>query len=420
MIFLYLITLIISPQLWIEPFVGIRVDIIIYPLWFLIVLISGKMNEFFNFKVLDKFILFFIAWVALSAILNDSNEFTTQLIVDYIKWFVLYRLIIVTVDDFDGLIKSIHKLLFLIYIIVLEGFQHKHSDDGIGWAGQGLGWVDQSVLDAGGTGRLQWINIFDGPGVFCVMYTLALPFVIQFFDKHYAFKTKFIALVAVIPLFFAIFYTGSRGGLLATLGILTLYIVIRMAKKYGISITHLILGGALVSSALMLAPSHMTSVKDENNSAQHRVDMWMDGVDMVRENPLFGIGRGNYSIYTGTLIAHNSAIEIMGETGLVGLFFWIAMYYISFKHLYIFSVTSTNEVYISYTKGIVLSVIGYLISSMFVTLEYETLYLLFAFCAVVGKLHKQELKLTFNDYLIITGITLGWVFIVKVFVSLYY
>lgn len=420
MIFLYLITLFIAPQLWVEPFIGVRTDIILYPLWFLILLIKGKLHDFFKFKILDKFIFSFICWVALSAALNDSSQYTSQVIFDYFKWFVLYKLITVSLDNFEDIRSAIHKLLFLIYVIVIEGIQHKSSPDGIGWAGQTLGWVDQSVIDAGGSGRTQWINIFDGPGVFCVMYTLALPFIIQFFDAHYKFKTRVIALVAFAPLLLAIYYTGSRGGLLATLGIMALYVVINLAKKYGISITHMVIGGALVGSVLMLAPSHMTQVKDENRSAQHRVDVWMDGVEMVRDNPVFGIGRGNYAIYTGSLIAHNSAIEIMGETGLVGLYLWVFMFYISFKHLYLFSITSTNNLYNSYTKGITLCFIGYLISSMFVTLEYETLYLLFAFSAAVGNLHKKDIKLTANDYILVGGVALGWVFIVKVFTSLYY
>lgn len=420
MIFLYLITLIIAPQLWLEPFIGLRTDIFIYPMWFLIILINGKINDFFDFKKLDWFFLAYICWTIFSALVNDQNELTTKIIVDYVKWFILYRLVIVTFDNIDDLIKSVHKLLFLIYIIVLEGYQHKHSADGLGWAGQPLGWVDQSVLDAGGTGRTQWVSNFDGPGVFCVMYTIALPFVLQYLDKHYSLKTKFIALIALIPLLLAIWYTGSRGGFLATIGIFGLYMTIRAAKKYGLSIVRLMQIGAMASAVLMLAPSHLTQVKDDNNSAQHRVDMWIQGVEMVQQNPVFGIGRGNFSDYTGSLIAHNSAIENMGELGLPGLFFWIAMMYISFRHLYVFYNTSDNPVHVSYANALAICLAGYLISSMFVTLEYETLYFLIALAAVFGKKNERDLEFNLNDYIFVGGICLGWVAILKIFVSIYY
>lgn len=420
MIFLYLITLIIAPQLWIDPFVGVRTDIIVYPLWFLIIVINGKINQFFQFKQLDWFFIAFIFWIILSSLANDTNDQTTKLIVDYIKWFVLYRLVIVTLDDVEDLKKAVHKLVFLIYVIVLEGIQHKHSPDGIGWAGQPLGWVDQSVLDAGGTGRTQWINIFDGPGVFCVMYTIALPFVLQFLDKHYKFKNKLFGLIAIAPLLLAIWYTGSRGGFLATLGIFGLYLMIRIAIKYGFSITRLMQVGALGFAVLMLAPSHMTQVKDDNNSAQHRVDMWIQGLEMVQQNPMFGIGRGNFADYTGSLIAHNSTIENMGELGMPGLFFWIAMLYIAFRHLYIFYNSTDNVVHASYANGLALCLAGYLISSMFVTLEYETLYFLIALTAVFGKCNKKELEFNMNDYIFVGSICFGWLIILKAFVMLYY
>ena len=421
MIFLYLITLIIAPQLWIEPFVGLRTDVLIYPLWFVVIVLSGKMNYFFKFKSIDYFILLFIFWVILSAIVNDQNEFTTKIIVDYIKWFILYRLIVTTIgNDIDKLKSVVLKMLFLIYIIVWEGIEHKFSSNGIGWAGQPLGWVDQSVLDAGGTGRTQWINIFDGPGVFCVLYTVALPFIIQYFDKHYSSKKKLFALIALIPLLMAIWYTGSRGGLLATLGIFASYGVIRVAKTMGISISRILFMGALSFSVLMLAPSHLTQVKDDNNSAQHRVDMWMQGIEMVQQNPLFGIGKGNYASYTGTLIAHNSSIENMGELGMPGLFFWVGFLYIAFRYLYLFSSTSTNPLYISYSNATALSLIGYLLSSMFVTLEYETMYFLLALASVFGNAYGKEIKIRQKDYVIIGSICIGWVFLLKVFVSLYY
>lgn len=421
MIFLYLITLIIAPQLWIEPFVGLRTDTIIYPIWIIVLMTQGKLNNFLKFKTLDYFIMFFIFWVIITSVVNDGNIKTGTIIFNYIKWFVLYRLIVATLDgNIESLKSVIYKLLFLIFIIVLEGIQHKHSIDGIGWAGQALGWVDRSVLEAGGTGRIQWINIFDGPGVFCVLYVIALPFVIQFFDSGYKTSTKLIALISLIPLLLAIWYTGSRGGLLAALVVISVYGLLRAAKTMGISLSRILMMGSLAFFALMLAPSHLTNVKDDQNSAQHRVDMWMEGIEMVQQNPIFGIGKGNYSSYTGSLIAHNSAIENMGELGLPGLFAWFGMIFVAFKYLYVFTTTSKNSNHISYSNAVALCLIGYLVGSMFVTLEYETMYFILALAAVFGNACEKEVIITKKDYIRLGLICLGWVFFLKVFVSLYY
>src|SRR5947207_230795 len=47
---LYLTLLFIAPQLWVEPFVGIRVDYYIYPAWLLWVVATGRGPELFRFR----------------------------------------------------------------------------------------------------------------------------------------------------------------------------------------------------------------------------------------------------------------------------------------------------------------------------------------------------------------------------------
>ncbi len=420
MLAIYLIALFIAPQLWLEPFIGLRVDFIIYPVWIIILAMKGQLNDFFDFKSLDYFILAYIVWIILSSLLNDSNPYTTKAIVNYIKWFVLFRLIYLTVNDVEGVRKAVSTLIFIVFIIVIEGIMHKHNPAGIGWAGQPLGWVDPSVLAQGGTGRTQWVNIFDGPGVFCVMYTLVLPFLFRFFDKHYSFSKKIVALVAVFFLLLAIWYTGSRGGLLATLGIMGGYFLFRNAHRLKLSFGKMFLIGVFLMGILAIAPDNMTQVKDSQNSAQHRVDMWLQGLEMVQQNPLFGIGRGNYAAYTGKLIAHNSAIENMGELGMPGLFFWSGMFYMALKYLFVFSATTTNANHNSLSQALILCLIGYLISSMFVTLEYETMYFILALAAVFGKGSDHSIEFTRGDFFNIAMLVIGWVIFLRVFTSLYY
>jgi hypothetical protein len=50
-----------------------------------------------------------------------------------------------------------------------------YSSDGTGWAGQPFGWIDESAAQIGLDARIKWVGIFDGPGVFCTVFTVALP-----------------------------------------------------------------------------------------------------------------------------------------------------------------------------------------------------------------------------------------------------
>jgi O-antigen ligase len=123
--------------------------------------------------------------------------------------------------------------------------------------------------------------------------------------------------------------------------------------------------------------------------------------------------------YTSKLIAHNSAVEIMGETGLPGLFFWIGLLYLGLKKVALYARETDDDSNRSYAIALGLSVVGYIISSMFVTLEYETLYFLIGLCASVGFRLKEPAPFTRRDVWIVAAITLGWVVGIKAFVMVY-
>ncbi|MBI3546804.1 MAG: O-antigen ligase family protein [Gammaproteobacteria bacterium] len=414
-IFIYLTTLFIAPQLWIEPFVDLRVDYYVYPLWMAAVFFAKEKNPL-TLTAQDKFFLLMLLWIVLSMTLNGGfHERSTDIIMDYTKWFVMYKLVSATVSS-DGRFKAVALMLvFFALVLAVEGIQHITNEAQLGWAGQTLAWIDPEAQAAGEPGRTRWINIFDGPGVFCVVYTIALPFLMQYLVAPFKFGTRFIAVGLLTLLVTAIYYTGSRGGFLTTLGIFALF----MALRFKISPLKIAITGAVVSFAFMLAPSYLTTMDDPSKSAKHRVDMWIEGVEMVQGNPVFGIGKGNFLRYTNKLIAHNSSIEIMGETGLPGLFFWIGLIYMALKNVAAYTQETESESNRSYAIALGLSVIGYIISSMFVTLEYETFYFLLGLCGALGFRLKQPVQFAEKDFWRLSMATVGWVIAIKAFVILY-
>jgi len=358
-----------------------------------------------------------VLWILISIGANDSNAHTSQIIVNYIKWFLLYRLVALTISTPNGLPSAIGRLVFFGYIIVVEAIYHKYfSETGLGWAGQPLGWVDQSVIEAGGTGRTKWINIFDGPGVFCVLFTLILPFFFVNLNLKSSKFKKLLALMFLVPLLLAIWTTGSRGGFLATLAIFGAYFLYLSNISFSTIIKVSILGTVI----FMMAPSHLTQMKDDNRSAQHRVDMWMRGLDMIETNPLFGVGKGNYINYTGRLIAHNSFIEIMSETGSPGILLWVALLYFSFKTIRAYVKIENDPKKINISIALAISLIGYLASSFFVTLEYETLYFMLGLTRSLSEKKSLDVNFTSRDALFILGIYIGMYLLLKVFVNIYY
>lgn len=414
-VFLYLTTLFIAPQLWIEPFVGLRVDLYLYPLWALRMFFAKERNSI-ALTAQDKFFLLMVLWIVVSFVVNGFHERSTEIIINYAKWFVLYKLVSITVSS-HGRIKAVALMLvFFALVLAVEGIDHITDSAGMGWAGQAMGWIDPQALAAGKPGRTRWINIFDGPGTFCVVYTIALPFLLHYLAAPFKGVARLLAAGLLGVLLVAIYFTGARGGFLTTLGLFALFMVIR----FRVSMTKIALVGSVIGAAFILAPSYLTTMDDSSKSAKHRVEMWIEGVEMVQQNPVFGIGKGNFLSYTGELIAHNSSIEIMGETGLPGLFFWIGLLYMSLKNVVYYVREADSEANKSYAVALGLSVAGYIISSMFITLEYETLYFLLGFCAALGFRLNQPNFFIEKDLWIISAITLSWVAIIKAFVMLYF
>jgi len=414
-VFLYFVLLFIAPQLWIEPFVGMPVDFFLYPAWIGWIAMTGRAKDLLRLSTQDLFFAAWLVWIVASIAINGFEENSSSVIQDYVKWFILYRLLVVSLPTLPQVRRVSLMLLFFSLILAVEGIQQMHSPTGTGWAGQGFSWVDVEAAREGVHGRTRWINIFDGPGVFCVVYTIALPFAAQYLVKPFGAGTRVRGILLLAPLLLATFYTGSRGGFLATVGVFGLF----MLTKVRISPGRMALIGGVLLAVLALAPSYLTSTSDAEGSAQHRIDMWAEGIEMVRYQPVFGIGRGNYLRYTNRLIAHNSAIEIMGETGFPGLFLWLGIIYMGFKNLLAAYREIEDPVSRSFVLALGLSVAGYIMSSMFVTLEYETFYLLLGLTAAVGNTLTTPPKFTRSDFWKMGAIIAVFFVVVKAVVMLY-
>jgi len=410
--------LIVSPQVWWGPMLDWRIDFIVYPTWALILVMRGRFGEVFKFQHQDKFFLWMYVWIVLSVVTNGINDIGTFHIFTYLKWFVVYRFVCASIADLKDLQRAGYAFMFLALFIAIEGIQHQQNPSGLGWAGQSYAWIDGEAAAAIGLKeRIRWVGIFDGPGVFCVLFTAAIPFAFQYMVSPYALYVR--ALVSVFlttPLLMAAYFTGSRGGILATAAMVGMFLV----SRFKISLGKLILAVLLGIVALAAAPSYLTETKDSNKSAQGRVDMWAKGMEMVETNPVFGIGKGQFGVYTQRLVAHNSALEVMGETGFVGMFFWISLIYLGFKALGMRIKETDNAVEKQAVLAVMMSLAGYLVSSLFVSLETEVMYFILGMTAAVARFTTQPVKFTRRDAMVVAAIQFSYYGAFKVFIMGYY
>jgi O-Antigen ligase len=414
---LFLVALFVAPQLWVAAVKDWPVDYLVYPFWFFVLMLRGRAREVFKFKAQDWFFVAMLAWIALGSVVKaPAAARIDAILIDYVKWFFLYRMTAVSIESPQRLRQVGWLILVCAGLISVEAIQHLGSSDGLGWAGQTHAWIDDSAKEIGIQNRTRWVGIFDGPGVFCVMFTVALPFATQFLASAYAMSTRLIALGVLVPLLgLAIFSTGSRGGYLTALAILGFWVLARFQISFG----KLVLTGVIAAAGLMLGPAYLTSTKDSNKSAQGRVDMWAEGIEMTQQNPVLGIGKGKFVAYTGKLIAHNSGVEVMGETGFAGLLLWFGITYVGMKNLIRRHAEASDPQEKELLLALGLCVIGYFVSSLFVTLEYETLYFVLGLTASVRNWAEVPTTYTKRDFKIMTLIALGFFVFMKLFVMAY-
>lgn len=415
-LWLWLVALFIAPQLWVKTILNWSVDLFIYPFWLFVIGLRGQLGTLFKLSLQDKFFLLMILWMILSWITNSPPATVSFIFVNYAKWFVLFRLVVASVDSAAALRHVGIAVILVAGFVAIEAVDHMHSPLGIGWADQSFAWVDPSAQELGIDARTRWVGIFDGPGVFCVMFTIALPFVLQYLASAYPLWKRLLSLVVLSPLFlYATYSTGSRGGFLATLAVCGSWVV----SRYKISFNKLLLMGIGGAVFMVLGPAYLTSTTDSSRSAQNRVNMWIEGLEMVQFNPIFGIGKGNFGPYTGRLIAHNSGIEVMGEMGMVGLFLWVGIIYLGLRNIATRFLESDDKRERELLIALGLAILGYLVSSLFVTLEYETWYFLLALSAAVTRWTNKPHIPDRKDLVVIGAISVGYFALIKAFAMMY-
>jgi len=416
-ILLFLISLVVAPQLWWGPVRDWRVDFIVYPGWMIFLAMRGRLGRVFTFGTQDWLMLGWVVWVTLSVILNPSIPKGPLLVFFYFKLFFVFRLVAASIADANQLRQAGFVFLMVVLLISIEGIQHAHSPTGRGWAGQTYSWIDERAAQIGLDARIRWVGIFDGPGVFCVLFTSAMPFAFKYLVPPYSVLVRILSFtVLTLPLLLAAYFTGSRGGILATAAIVGLFVLSRVR----ISMTKLIGAAAVGGLALMLAPSYLTDTRDPYGSAQHRVDMWAKGIAMVEENPVFGVGRGSFALHSGSLVAHNSGLEALAETGLVGFFLWAAVIYVGLRQVYIRRAESKDPMERETLLAVLLSLSGYLVSSLFVTLETELMYFLLGLTGCVAGWGGKQYGFSRREVFVVCGITFAYFVFFKLFVMGYY
>jgi O-antigen ligase len=168
--------------------------------------------------------------------------------------------------------------------------------------------------------RVRWRGQLDDPNDLAVFIGAVVPFLLVTAAASKRRVVSLLALAAIGLDLYVLILTQSRGGQLMIAAVFVAYFVGRDPKKalWGVlgALPVLLLGGRDGASA--------------DSSTDERVDLLFDGVRLMVQHPVFGLGLDGFQDEL-QLTAHNSYLLAAAELGLPGMFLWTGLAWASLK-----------------------------------------------------------------------------------------
>ncbi len=128
----------------------------------------------------------------------------------------------------------------------------------------------------------------------------------------------------VLLMLATVWLTRSRGGLVAAMLVPGVYVFRRFGFRAVIPL-------AMMGAVVLVLGGRSDSSAEE--STLLRYDAWSAGLEMVKHNPFVGVGPRMFTDHN-YLTAHNTYVLTLAELGVVGMFLFVSILYLSFKTLY--------------------------------------------------------------------------------------
>jgi len=171
--------------------------------------------------------------------------------------------------------------------------------------------------------RLKGQGIIDDPND-CAQFLMVI-LALSWLWWGQGFLGSILVAASSVVILYGVYLTRSRGALV---GLIVMFMVAgrRKMKTYGF--LALAAAGGLILIAGRFAGGRAVSLQ----GGADRLAIWSDALGALKTNPLFGLGYKSFAdefLHT----AHNSAILVATEIGMIGLIIWVAMYVVSFDQL---------------------------------------------------------------------------------------
>jgi len=377
----YMVFLLIRPQDWVPGMIGLPTATLILPLA-LLVGAMGAASQPGKFRVpQSRLLLAYLVVTFVSTTMATGFGMGFGFTVDFAKRISVFFMMIWVLTSPGRIGVAVGTLLvlglFLSYQALLQ------AQTGQGWGGV--------VPDARYEElRVRWHGDWDGPNVFGLLFVVVTGFALELVFGPHRLWTRLVGVGLSSAYVSAIFFTNSRGAILGLAAMLAFYFKDRFNKYLAI-----VLGPPVIAGLLMLGPSRMSQVSSGEQSARERTWLWEQGLRFLRENPVFGIGRGEFVRRVDLhLVSHNNYVQNFAELGLTGYFLFLAILWFCYKGALLVAQggKTANPLLASYARMTSTALVGFGATTFFVLMELDLLHFLLGMCAAVYLVGRRDLE----------------------------
>jgi probable O-glycosylation ligase (exosortase A-associated) len=301
----------------------------------------------------------FALWAAISATQAVDREVAYNEMMPMLKYVVPF-LIGVTLLNTEQLSRGMFWVIVGCQGWVGLEMNQTYLMKGYNVAGDGFGGMDNNCF---GVALVSTI----GPAV-----ALALGA-----KKWYE---KAFAIAAVLLILHTTLLTFSRGALvgLALVG-LTAFIIMPKRPKHIGALVLIVLIAARLTGPQLMARYATIAVEEEDRdaSAESRLDLWKDCLKVMWQNPVFGVGPGNFRVVAADLgwspgkQAHSTWMQTAAENGAPGVALLLCFFLLTLVKVWPLArqkQTEENRYQVVMASGIVMCLVGFIVTGQFVSL----------------------------------------------------
>ena len=321
----------------------------------------------------------FLSALILSLLVSFDRGRTLSLIIVNIKYFVVFAVMVKIIDNGKRL-----DMLLGIFTACSVGMALSSIINYL---------TGQTSIHGGHTSSVAIsIGIFGDPNDLALLLNTTLPFALFFLVKA---KKKLLPLVGMLIIITAIILTFSRGGFLGlcAVGFGFSIFYARKRKKYLALLFMLVFlfwCFAPVEYSERIATIFGWEVDQETGETGTRMDAWRVGVEEGFKHPVLGAGGGCSFYITGRAMSdwhvmHNSFVQVFIDSGLLGLFFYLLLFYLPYKQ-YRAAVRLNHgdgDVHLLRFSMIVVSFLSYGVTVVFLPQAYSPILYTLAGIAII-------------------------------------